>query len=140
MSFDADWLMFTRRFLVAALVALLALTAGCARGPSDDALQAAIQANVRSDLSTVDSLASTLGGDSAVRVLRALGSPDPKDVRVEHVTVLRQQRLDDGDYDMRVRYDLVTPNGSDTVTRNLLLEHRDDGHWRAVPHEEQNGS
>ncbi|MES1955879.1 hypothetical protein [Salinisphaera hydrothermalis] len=128
--------MDARRFLVAALVTLIALTAGCARGPSGDDLRAAIQANVRSDLSKVDSLASTLGGNSAVHLLRALGSPDPKDVRVEHVTVLEQQRLDDGDYDMRVRYDLVTPNGSDTLTRDLLLEHRDDGHWRAVPHEQ----
>ena len=129
--------MSMRRFILAALVlVLLATTTGCARGPSDDALRAAIQANVRSDLSKVDSLASTLGGDSAVHLLRALGSPDPQDVRVAHVTVLEQQRLDDGDYDMRVRYDLVTPNGSDTLTRDLLLEHRDDGHWRAVPHEQ----
>lgn len=126
--------MLTRRIVLGLIVSLLALTAGCARGPSDDALQAAIQTNVRADLSQVDSLASALGGDSAVRLLRALGSPDPKQVRVEHITVLNRQRLDDGDYDMRVRYDLVTPNGSDTVTRDLLLEHSDDGHWRAVPH------
>ena len=124
--------MLARRFILATLVALLA---GCARGPSHNALQAAIQSNARSDLSQVDSLASALGGDAAVHLLRALGSPDPKQVQVKHVTVLKQQRLDDGDYDMRVRYDLVTPNGSDTVTRDLLLEHSDDGHWRAIPHD-----
>ncbi|AWN16248.1 hypothetical protein [Salinisphaera sp. LB1] len=96
--------MLARRFILATLVALLA---GCARGPSHNALQAAIQSNARADLSQMDSLASALGGDAAVHLLRALGSPDPKQVQVKHVTVLKQQRLDDGDYDMRVRYDLV---------------------------------
>lgn len=127
--------MVTRGFVAVVAVVLLVLTAGCARGPSDEALQAAIQANVRAGLAQVDSLAGALGGDSAVGLLRALGSPDPDKVRVAHITVLEQQRLDDGDYDMRVRYDLVTPHASDTVTRDLLLEHSDDGHWRAVPYD-----
>lgn len=122
-------------FAVVSILGVALGVAGCARGPNDDALQSALQTNVRSQLSQVDSLAGTLGGDTAVHMLRALGSPDPKQVRVAHVTVLDKHRLDDGDYDMRVRYDLVTPNGSDTVTRTVLLEHSDDGHWRAVPHD-----
>ncbi|MGB7755526.1 MAG: hypothetical protein WBL23_05640 [Salinisphaera sp.] len=130
--------MVLRRIVIASTLGLLALSAGCARGPGNDALQAAIQTNVRSDLTQVDSLAGALGGDSAVHLLHALGSPDPAQVKVRHVTVLQQKRLDDGDYDMRVRYDLVTPNASDTVTRDLLLQHSDDGHWHAIPHTRDN--
>lgn len=119
----------TRSLLVLALVLLLA---ACARGPDTQALQSAIQTQVRSELSHVENLANALGGPTAVRVLRALGSPDPRSVHVAHVTVLERTRLDDGDYVMRVRYDLVTPDTRDTVTRRWVLVHLDDGQWRAL--------
>lgn len=115
------------------LLALAMLLAACARGPDTQALQSAIQTRVRSELSHVENLADALGGQTAVRVLRALGSPDPQTVRVAHVTVLERTRLDDGDYIMRVRYELVTPDTRDTVTRRWMLVHLDNGRWRALP-------
>lgn len=124
------------RLAGAAVLLALVLLAGCTRGPDNAALRAAIQAHVRAELTEIDSLANTLGGDSAVAVLRALGAPAPADLRVADVTVLTRRRIDADDYAMKVRYDLIGPDTSATVTRDLLLARQPDGHWRALAHSE----
>lgn len=110
------------------------LVAACARSPDPDTVRQAVQDQVRRNLSGLDQLASRLGGDSAVSMLRSLGSPDPQTLHVEHLQILDSQRLDDGDYDLRVRYDIVTPNASQSTTRTIQLEKTDQG-WRAVAHD-----
>lgn len=114
-------------------LALIAGVGGCSNRPDDNAIQTAIQANVRANLGRVDQLANRLGGDAAVHLLRTFGSPAPEDIRIAHVDVLDSTALDNDAYDLRVRYDLVTADHVDRVTQRYQLRHAANGHWQAVP-------
>ena len=122
----------TRLFPIVLLTAVL--LAGCSQRPDDAAITRAVQQQVRDGLSDIDTLADRLGGDSAVKMLRAFGAPDPDELYVEHLEVLDAQRLDNGDYTMKIHYDLVTPDNSRGMTRTIQLRAVADG-WRAVAYD-----
>ena len=122
----------TRLFPIVLLTAVL--LAGCSQRPDDATITRAVQQQIRAGLSDIDALADRLGGDSAVKMLRAFGAPDPGKLHVQHLEVLDAQRLDNGDYTMKIRYDLVTPDNSRGVTRTIQLRGVADG-WRAVAYD-----
>lgn len=111
---------------------LIAALAACSDGPSKSALQDAVQARIQQDLTNATQAAHTLGGDGAVQLMHSLGAPEADTVRVENVTVLDSQALQDGAYRMRLRYDTRTPNASHTSEQTYLLEPTDNG-WKAIP-------
>lgn len=111
---------------------LIAALAACSNGPSKSALQDAVQTRIQQDLANAEQAAHTLGGDSAVKLMHSLGAPEADNVRVENVTVLDSQALQDGAYRMHLRYDTRTPNASHRSEQTYVLEPSDDG-WKAIP-------
>lgn len=120
--------------LIAVLILAAAGLVACSQAPDTATVTKAVQQQVRNSLTDVNDLAGRLGGDSAKQVLRALGAPAPDELRVAHLEVLESTRLDNGDYTMKIHYDLVTPSNSRGVTRMIQLRAVDDG-WRAVDYD-----
>ena len=118
------------RLLATVIIAAAGLVA-CSQAPDTATVTNAVQQQVRSSLTDVNDLAGRLGGDSAKQILRAFGAPTPDEVTVAHLEVLESTRLDNGDYTMKIHYDLVTPSNSRGVTRMIQLRAVDDG-WQAV--------
>jgi len=114
------------------LATLLLAVAGCSNAPSDSAVQQAVQARIQQDLGKAENAARTLGGDSAVKLLHSLGTPEPSQVTVANIDILDSQSQDDGSYRMRVRFDTRTPDASHTSEQTYALEKTDNG-WRAIP-------
>lgn len=118
------------RLLVSLL--LIGALAACSGGPSKSALQDAVQTRIQQDLGNAEKAAHALGGDSAVQLMHSLGAPEADSVRVENVTVLDSQSLQDGAYRMHLSYDTRTPNASHTTEQTYVLEPTDNG-WKAIP-------
>ena len=120
--------------LLAVLIIAAAGLVACSQSPDTATVAKAVQHQVRANLTDVNDLAGRLGGESAQQALRALGAPEPDEITVEHLEILESKRLDNGDYTLKVHYDLVTPANSRGVTRTIQLRAVDDG-WQAVDYD-----
>ena len=101
----------------APIVLILAvLLSACSGAPNADDLRPLLNNDLRANLRNAQSAARALGGEQGVAFMRSLGAPDPGAIAVENVKVLESQALDNGDYEVRVRYDIVAGDNREIKT------------------------
>jgi hypothetical protein len=117
----------------APIVLILAvLLSACSGAPNADDLRPLLNNDLRANLRNAQSAARALGGEQGVAFMRALGAPDPGAIAVENVKVLESQALDNGDYEVRVRYDIVAGDNREIKTTTVRVDQVDDA-WRLLP-------
>lgn len=119
----------TRRSIVLCITLLLA---SCTGAPGADDLRPLIEQNIRDSLQGAQTAVRSLGGDQGVDFMRALGAPDPQEVAIENVKVLESRALDNGDYEIALRYDLVAGDSRRIKTTTVRVD-KVDGRWRLLP-------
>lgn len=111
---------------------LAVLLSACSGAPNADDLRPLLNNDLRANLRNAQSAARALGGEQGVAFMRALGAPDPGAIAVENVKVLESQALDNGDYEVRVRYDIVAGDNREIKTATVRVDQVDDA-WRLLP-------
>ena len=113
-----------------ALPLLLIALVGCGGGgPSPDAIQESMQAQVRDAMRQAENIALSMGGSR--EMLRSMGQPTPEEVSIENVEILEKKALDNGDY--RVSFTGEVVMGGQRRTRSLetVVKKTDKG-WHVV--------
>ena len=113
-----------------ALPLLLIALVGCGGGgPSPDAIQESMQAQVRDAMRQAENIALSMGGSR--EMLRSMGQPTPEEVSIDNVEILEKKALDNGDYRVNFSFDVVTKCERETRTSETLVKDTDDG-WQVV--------
>jgi len=110
---------------------LLALLAGCSGPPAESDVQTALETRIRQDIQKAEAQARAIGGEASVELMRSFGSPKPEDLHIRNVEILESEELDNGDYEVRIRFDTDFGERSNTSTTKLIMQDTDDG-WRAT--------
>ncbi|WP_293622670.1 hypothetical protein [Salinisphaera sp.] len=127
-----SWQRPVRHTVTTLALAFALLLGGCSGAPDAGDLQPLLQTQLRANLQSAQSAMQALGGDQGVAFMRALGAPDPAQIRVENVEIFESRELDNGDYEVRLRYDIVAGDRRDIQTRTVVADKADSG-WRLLP-------
>lgn len=120
------------RFLFPIVLIITLLLSSCSGAPDADDLQPLLEQNLRESLQSAQSAVRALGGEPGVDFMRSLGAPDPDDLVVENVKVLESRELDNGDYEIALRYDIVAGDNREIKTTTVRVD-RTDSAWRLLP-------
>lgn len=120
-----------RLFFPIVLIITLLLSS-CSGAPDADDLQPLLEQNLRESLQSAQSAVRALGGEQGVDFMRALGAPEPGDIKIDNVNTLESRELDNGDYEVDIRYDIVAGDNREIKTTTVRLDRTDSG-WRLLP-------
>ncbi|MES1928039.1 hypothetical protein SADO_02250 [Salinisphaera dokdonensis CL-ES53] len=121
-----------RRLLATAALLSTLILAGCSDTPNTDDLQPLLQQQLRESVANYESTMRALGGEQGVEFMRALGAPEAEQITVENVEIFDTRELDNGDYELQIRYDVVAGDSREIETSTVRMDKADSG-WRLLP-------
>ena len=121
-----------RRLLATAALLSTLILAGCSDTPDTDDLQPLLEQQLRESVASYESTMRALGGEQGVEFMRALGAPEAEQITVENVEIFESRELDNGDYELQIRYDIVAGDGREIETSTVRMDKADSG-WRLLP-------
>ena len=121
-----------RRLLATAALLSTLILAGCSDTPDTDDLQPLLEQQLRESVASYESTMRALGGEQGVEFMRALGAPEAEQITVENVEIFESRELDNGDYELQIRYDIVAGDSREIETSTVRMDKADSG-WRLLP-------
>ncbi|MES1952092.1 hypothetical protein S4A8_14609 [Salinisphaera sp. S4-8] len=118
--------------ILLAVICVVLVLAGCSGAPDADDVAPLLENQLRQQLDSAESTMRALGGESGVDLMRAMGAPDPADIHVENVEILESRALEHDDYELDMRYDIVTADARRVQTTTVRVNEGDNG-WRLLP-------
>ena len=122
----------SRRLLATGALLVTLILAGCSGAPEADDLQPLLEQQLRDSVASYESTMRALGGEQGVEFMRLLGAPESGKISVENVEIFETRELDNGDYELQVRYDIVAGDNREIETSTVRIDKADSG-WRLLP-------
>ena len=122
----------SRRLLATGALLVTLILAGCSGAPEADDLQPLLEQQLRDSVASYESTMRALGGEQGVEFMRLLGAPESGKISVENVEIFETRELDNGDYELQVRYDIVAGDNREIETSTVRIDKTDSG-WRLLP-------